>query len=83
MSRAEVAIGRSESCDLTVPDSSLADEHAVLRAEEVVDRVRVMLVPVSRVQIGYRSITEATPLRHKDVFTMGEWKFKYSSDEEE
>ncbi|HID87969.1 MAG TPA: FHA domain-containing protein, partial [Anaerolineae bacterium] len=83
LKRTEVSIGRGDQCDLVIPDPSLAGEHAILRAEKVVDQVQVLLVPVAEVRMGYRVIREAMPLRHGDTFTMGEREFQYLSDEGE
>jgi hypothetical protein len=83
LEQTRVSIGRGPDCDLSIPDTSLDEVHAIVLAERVGENEVVLLRPIGEVKIGYRSLGHDKPLQHRDTFTMGERMFQYLSDEGE
>jgi len=83
LGRRALTVGCGGQADLVVPDRSLEEEHAVLRAEKVMDEVHVVLEPQGKVWDGYRLLNGPRQIHHGDRFTMGSREFQYLSDKGE
>jgi pSer/pThr/pTyr-binding forkhead associated (FHA) protein len=83
MNKTQITIGQNESCDITIEDPSLEEQHAILQAEKNDQKAQILLVPVGIVQTGYRQLHGEKPIEHGDTFSLGTQEFQYLSDEGE
>jgi hypothetical protein len=75
-----LTIGRNDTCDIHIPDSSLAEVHATLKVNSTGAEARILLQPFAEAQIGYRILKGETPLEHSNIVSLGQRTFQYLSD---
>jgi hypothetical protein len=73
-------IGNGAACDVMIPHSELAAEHARILTQKTPDGVEMVLEPIAEVRKGYSQQSVRFVLRHGETFRMGAHEFQFLSD---
>lgn len=73
-------IGSGATCEVMIPATGLALEHARVIAKKTNEDVEILLEPIAEVHKGYSQQIAPFILRHGEIFRMGTRDFQYLSD---